>query len=207
MAFSLKLTSIALTLSVAFTTLTSQASQNDSYGSWAWHANAVTISLDSEAAASQGVEDSAYSIGASASYLADGWVTSLGLDVIIYDDNETFTQTVIGDGAFNDGDRSVESSDATAGLFSVSTGYQWEFGEDNDFAVQAQGGFSFIVFSERSIAYCSDCYSEDIDLDGGAFVRASLVKSTSSVSFGVFAQQYVSGDIDNAFGIFIGSSF
>lgn len=171
-------------------------------GYWSFGGTAAIVNIDEETALLQGIEDSAYSVGFIADYHNSGWVTSLGLDIVVYDDNQEFSQTVIGDGLLNNGDISTESSSANGVLLSVATGYRWEFGEKNDVAATLQGGFGVMLASERSIENCSNCFSEDIDVDGGAFVKASLMKRTDSFDIGIFAQQYLGGDgITNAFGI------
>jgi hypothetical protein len=123
---------------------------------------------------------------------------------MIYDDEDSFSQTVID---VNDGDISTESSDADAVLLNAATGYAWKFGEEAKTAVRLQGGFAIVTSSERSIANCSNCSTEDIDIGGGIFVRATLLQSFESWSMGVFVQQYLNGDINNAFGISISSAF
>ena len=72
---------------------------------------------------------------------------------------------------FNDGDISTESSDAGAVTGYVATGYEWKFGADQDLTVLAQVGYTHLFSSERSIDYCRNCYSEDIDIDGGVYAN------------------------------------
>lgn len=139
--------------------------------------------------------------------LQNDWVTSLGVDIIFYDDNNEFSQDVIGDGLFNDGEHSRESSSAMGFLLSAASGYQWVFGKENKAALQLQGGFSAMLSSERSISNCSDCRSEDIDIDGGAFVRAKLLGTGSTIKYGLVLTQYVNGDLGTAVGFQIGSDF
>lgn len=126
---------------------------------------------------------------------------------MVYDDNQEFSQTVIGDGFLNDGDISVESSSANGVLLSDATGYRWAFGEKGDVTATLQGGFGVMVASQRRIENCSNCFSEDIDIDGGAFIKASLMKKNETFDIGIFAQQYLGGDgVTNAFGIAVNFS-
>lgn len=172
------------------------------YGHWSFGASASIVNIDEDTARQQGVDDSAYAIGFTADYVQSSWVTTLGLDIVVYDDNEEFSQVVIGDGLFNDGDVSVESSDANGVLLSVATGYRWTFGEKNDVSATIQSGYGVMLASERTIENCSNCFSEDIDVDGGLFIKASLMKQNESFDIGIFAQQFVGGDgVTNAFGI------
>lgn len=208
MAIKNKTTGIGLIALFASALIAFQASaQDQSLSEWQWDLNISSVSIDSDAALQQGVDDSAFSLGVAANYVSANWVTSFTLDLFLYDDNNEFRQDVIGEGLFNSGDRTVESSEATAALFSVATGYRWKFGEKDAAAFDLQGGYSVVGFSERSISNCSDCYSEDIDLDGGAFIQASIRRNISSYSIGLFTKQYVSGDLGGTIGIFVGSEF
>lgn len=186
----------------------SNAYAQSNIGEWGYSGYISAVSIDSDTALSQGVGDSAYSIGFSADYLKGNWLTSLGMEIIIYDDNRAFTQVVEGSGLFNDGDISTESSDANGIVAYIGTGYQWRFGENKDVAFSLQGGFSHLFASDRSIESCSNCFSEDIDVDAGAYVKATLSRSTDSFSVGVHVQQFLGGDgLTNAFGVSIGSTF
>lgn len=170
--------------------------------SWDWGGRLAVVSIDEETALTQGVDDTAYLIGFEGNYRQSSWVTSLGMDIVVYDDNEEFSQTVIGDGLFNDGDVSVESSSATGVLVSVATGYEWRFTASNEVALQWQVGYSHMFASDRSIDNCNDCFSEDIDVDGGVFTAVSLMKSNKDFDLGLLVQQYLSGDgLDNSIGL------
>lgn len=185
----------------------SQETESSVNDGWGYSANLATLSIDSDKAIEEGIEDNVISLGLYADYTQNNWITSLGMDVVFYDDNNEFSQQVVGDGLFNEGDRSTESSDAMGFLLSAASGYQWYFGEENKAALQLQGGFSAMVSSERSISNCSDCRSEDIDIDGGAFVRAKLLGTGESISYGLVLTQYVSGDLGTAIGFQIGFGF
>ncbi|MDM7861877.1 hypothetical protein QTP81_14840 [Alteromonas sp. ASW11-36] len=192
----------ALALICSANAFAQDETQSTDSGYWSFGAAAAIVNIDEDTARQQGIDDSAYSIGFTADYFKSSWVTTLGLDIVVYDDNEAFSQVVIGDGLFNDGDVSVESSDANGILLSVATGYRWEFGEKNDVSVTLQGGYGVMLASERTIENCSNCFSEDIDVDGGLFAKASLMKRNDSFDIGIFAQQYFGGDgVANAFGI------
>lgn len=203
-----KRTSAILLSALMGTGFSANAQDSDVAGEWGYTAYANVVNIDSDTALSQGIDDSAYSIGISADYLQNNWITSLGAEIIVYDDNAEFTQVVEGSGVFNRGDVSTESSTANAILAYVGTGYQWYFGEEKDVALTLQGGFSHLFESTRSIDSCSNCYSEDIDVDAGAYVKASLLRAGDTFSFGVHVQQFLGGDgLSNAFGISIGSTF
>jgi hypothetical protein len=63
----------------------------------------------------------------------------------MYDNNFEFEQVVEGDGPFNDGDISVESSDATGIALTAATGYEFRFGENESASASVQGGFTAML--------------------------------------------------------------
>ncbi|WP_412972187.1 hypothetical protein [Glaciecola sp. MF2-115] len=183
-------------------------STENTIGKWDFGLRAATISFDKDTALAQGIDESAYAIGVNADYSKSNWLTSVGLDIIVYDDNDEFRQVVVGEGILNDGDVSSESSSANGMLVSVATGYQWTFGQEQDVSFALQGGFSHMFLSERAIDLCSNCYSEDIDVDGGFYAQATLMKDTGSFAIGLYVQQYLKGDgINNSLGVKLGFSF
>ncbi|MBF7073575.1 hypothetical protein ISG33_09235 [Glaciecola sp. MH2013] len=161
---------------------------------WSYNIALSHVGLDSDTAGSQGIEDTAIAIGFGFNYRESSWVTSIDADFILYDDNNEFSEVVVGDGLFNNGDISTESSEASALALSVATGYEWRFGQDDRASAILQGGFSGVFASERSIANCSNCGSQDIDIDGGAFIGGKLAFNQESFSVGLNVRQYVSGD-------------
>jgi len=77
---------------------------------------------------------------------------------------------------------------------SAAFGKLWRFGEQSDIILSTQGGFSVVGSSERSISFCDDCHSEDIDVDGGVFVRGEITKNFESVAIGLQATHYLGDD-------------
>ena len=197
---------LALSAALCGASISVQAASME--GDWEFGGRVGMLNIDSDTALQQGIDDSAYVVGGFTNYVQNGWVTSAALDIVVYDDNEEFRQLVESDGIFNDGDLSIESSDASAGLFSVATGYQWYLGEDNNTITRAQIGFTAVFASERSIVNCDDCFSEDIDVDGGAFIKGSIERNLGSVAVGLYLQQYLGGDgLSNSIGINISTGF
>lgn len=93
-------------------------------------------------------------------------------------------------------------------LLYAATGPLWTLGEKQDTFAYLQGGVSGVFGSERSIGNCSNCFSEDIDISGGLFAKAGLVKNVSkSIALGFQLTQYLSGDIDNSLGLVLSSRF
>lgn len=208
--FPKKLKTTASCIALALTAplaLAQDSEQQISSGDWGMSVYASQTSIDSTIAAQQGIDDSLWVIGVSADYTKSNWITSLGVEAVLYDDQDEFSQAVEGTGLVNRGDVSTKSSSASGALLFAATGYQWLYGEKQNIALRLQGGYSVLARSERSIANCSDCYSEDIDVDAGLFVRAGVMRSTEHFSFGIHLQQYVGDGLNTGLGITIASAF
>jgi len=176
-------------------------------GQWEWSMTAFNTSFDDSVLA-EGIETSALGFGVDVDYIQNNWITTMSAEYMSYKDNDSFSEYVVGDGWSNKGDVSTEGSDAAGLLIGVATGYMHFLGEDNDVAVIGQVGMNFMAYSERSILLCEDCYSEDIDMDGGLFLKAGIVKDTGSFNLGIYAKTYLSGDsMGTTFGISVGSSY
>jgi hypothetical protein len=180
---------------------------NEVEGEWFFNAHVGTMSLDKDKANSQYSDSSAYVVGFNADYLTSNWITTGTVAFLVYDDYAEFSQVVEGQGWFNNGDSSVESSNASGVIFSIASGYQWTVGEEREFAARLQAGFSGLTASERGIENCSNCYSEDININGGLFLLGSIQRDVGRFSIGLFYQQYFSGDLNNSLGISISSGF
>lgn len=174
---------------------------------WQWGADVSVASINSKTAKQEGVDKNAYLLGVNANYISSNWVTSLGMDMVFYDDKSDFKQYVEGDGLFNRGDVSVESSSASGLLLSVATGYQWLYGKQQQIALRLQGGASVMAMSERSISGCSNCYSEDIDVDGGIFAKVTALHQGEHINIGAHLQQYAGDGLGTVFGITVSTSF
>lgn len=160
-------------------------------GSWSFGAHIGTNTLDSEAAESAYIEDTAWSIGGSANYSRGRWLTSMGISILIYDDNASFSQWT--EDYF--GDEGYSDSSATGAQVFFAFGPKWHFGEYQDFVVITQAGAGAIFESSRSIPNCSNCYEEDIDIDSGVFLKAAFMQNTTSAgAFGIGFTEYLSGD-------------
>lgn len=204
----LTLTALALFSGNALSQEESDTVRYYSPDEWSYNIGLSTMNFDSDTALSEGIEDSAIAIVFGANYRSNSWVTSIDADFILYDDNAEFSQLVIGEGLFNDGDVSTESSEATALAVSLSSGYEWLFGQEKRASAILQGGFTGVFASERSIANCSNCGSQDIDIEGGVFIGGKLAYNMERFSIGVNLRQYVSGDgLSNSFGIVVDTKF
>jgi hypothetical protein len=175
---------------------------------WSFGGYLESISLNSEKAAQEGIDDSALALGFNADYFSDGLMAvSLGSAWVKYDDNRGFDQQVEVIGGFDDGDIQTASSDASAFLVYFDAGPRFTFGRSSYFSAKA--GFTTFFASERAIGSCSDCYSEDIDIDGGAYLQAALGHSFDRVSIGFVYNQYLDDDkgVSDGFRFLIASGF
>lgn len=174
-------------------------------GSWSWSGHVDHVTLDKEAAFSQGVDETATALGFAGEYYTNRseMTLSLGLNVLLYNDNDEFVQYV------RDywGDHSYEESDASALMLFAEYGPKYRFGTDNLSFVVVRGGASAILGSERSISDCSNCYSEDIDINGGVYGVLGVGRTLGSLDLSLQYQQYFSGDIDNSIRLKLSGAF
>lgn len=175
---------------------------------WIWDGYFSSITLKREKAFKEGVDDDAYSLGTSVSYANDNlnWVMLTGgLELLFYEDNDAFTQVV----EEPDGDRKSESSDANGVMAYLEFGPRLVLGKRQSTFLTARAGVSSIFESSRSISNCSNCYEEDIDLNGGYYIQLGAAHSAAGVSVGVYFNRYLNEDsgIENSLRLSIGTGF
>ncbi len=166
---------------------------------WIFNVNVESLSIDEEVAALEGVEPDAFAINIEAEYFFnDNLSTVIGLGYLGYDDNEEFTQLT--EDAFGDVDNS--SSTASALPLVMDVGYTRFYAGKVPTYVSLRGGLTHMFASERSIENCSDCSSQDINVDGGMFVQAAAgINLGRSFNLGIFYKNYLSGDLEDAIGL------
>jgi len=171
------------------------------YPSWEFGGTIGVANLDEGSAQRELIEDDALVIGFFADYVMESWLISLGFDFLSYDDNAEFSQ--ITEDYF--GDREDSSSDATGFLLFGAIGPKWQF---DDTLLTVQGGYAHMVSSERSISYCRNCYSEDIEIEGGVFGRFGLRQNAGPVALGLNYTQYLnSDDLENNISFSISTAY
>ena len=206
---ALTLSTLVCGLSIAsFTQAATPANRpaaNPSYSAWSWSGHVDHINIDEESAWLQGVDEGATAIGFAAErYTNTSEMTlSLGMSFIMYNDNDEFAQSV--ENYY--GNIKYSESDASAIMLFAEYGPKYRFGMDNMSFFTARAGVSGILASERSISGCSDCYSEDIDLDGGAYGLLGVGHTFGNFDLGLQFQQYLSGDINNVIRLKFSGSF
>jgi len=174
-------------------------------GGWQFGVYYESLSIDPQAALGEWIGDSAHVLGFNAEYDLGAWnlAANMGLGGVMYDDYAEFSQTVIDDGWLGGGDISTESSSATAMNLFAEIGPNYRLGESGAVALTARIGYGGLFASERSIANCEDCYSEDIELSGGLYgvVGASVDVGASSVIGGQY-RSYFGGDLESGVRVF-----
>jgi hypothetical protein len=125
------------------------------------------------------------------------------MNFLFYHDNAAFVQYV------EDywGDIDYAQSDANALTLFAEYGPKYRFGINNESFVVVRGGATAVLFSERAISGCSNCYAEDIDINGGLYGVLGIGQTLGMLDVSLQFQQYFSGDIDNSFRLKISGTF
>lgn len=178
------------------------------HGEFSFASGMSYVNLNTKQTIRQGISDNAFTVDLETSYAQGNWLTTVSGQALIYNDRNSFRQEVEGASWVNDGDLKLKSSDASGAIFSIAAGGYWKFDEGNGLLIIGQVGASTVAASERSIANCNNCRSEDIDIDGGLFLKGSIAKQFESMSIGLRVVQYVTGDgVKNSLGVVLSSNF
>ncbi|MGV8837970.1 hypothetical protein [Cellvibrio sp.] len=181
---------------------------NADYTGWSWSGHVDHVNIDKAAAAKfeARVEDTATAVGGAAEYYSSRSenTLSLGVSFLFYRDNAAFSQYVR-DNWY--GDEGYEESDANALMLFAEYGPKYRFGQDNMSFFTVRGGVSGMLASERSISNCSNCYEEDIEIDGGVYGVLGIGQTLGSLDLSLQFQQYLSGDLDNTIRLKLSGAF
>lgn len=181
----------------------SVSAQADLAGKWEFAGYLGHTTIDENIAAENFIEDNALSVGFTADYDHGNWLTTLGAEFISYRDNAGFSQLT--EDFFGDVDE--QDSSANGFVVSAATGPAWHFSEARTM-LYVQAGMSAMLASDRSIANCSNCAEEDIDVDAGFFAKAGVVKTLQRVSFGFHVVNYFNDDgLENSIQLSIGTAY
>lgn len=172
---------------------------------WEFAAHLSQTSFDSEIALEEGIDDGAISLNLIADYDASRWLTSVGIDILFYDDKNSFEVETID----SFGNEDTSDSGATGYIFHAAFGPKWNLGRDRDIVLAAQGGYGVVFDSGRRVGNCSNCPSSDIDIEGGLFVKFQAFKNiNSTIALGLHYTNYVSSDsIDGSVGVILSSAY
>ncbi|VUD47791.1 hypothetical protein TDB9533_01098 [Thalassocella blandensis] len=151
------------------------------------------VSFDRDVAAEEGVEDTAL-------YMKFGWegryynnvILGLGFAAFGYSDNDSFNQWT----EDTWGDEEYTSSSAAALNYYGELGYGFELAPE--VSLDLIVGMETVLSSERSINNCSDCYSEDIDIESGRYFSPRIrIKPWTHWSFAFSYRTYFNGHVEN----------
>ena len=178
---------------------------NTEYTGWSWSGHLDHVTIDTQAADEQRIENTATAFGGAAEYYSSTTENTLvlGGSILFYRDNAEFAQYV------EDywGDIDYAESDATAAMLFAEYGPKYRFGQNNMSFFTVRGGVSGIFGSERSISNCRNCASEDIDIDGGVYGVVGIGQTLGSLDLSLQFQQYFSGDLDNTIRLKLSGAF
>ncbi len=180
-------------------------------GQWNYGGQLGVINFDNDTARQQGIDNSAVILSGYAEFQSDALVAiSMGMEYLDYDDHEEFSQRVEWDGVFgSSGDTHVESSDAYGFFAYADAGPRWKFGTNKNSYVTTAIGLNTAITSERTILNCADCYAEDIDIDGGGYVKLAIGTKLGAVNVGLLYREFLndSSGMDNTMYLTIGTGF
>lgn len=163
---------------------------------WAFNFGLEQVSFDKEQASSPDalIEDSALALNFEGEYFfSSHYSVSLGIAFLQYDDLASFNQDTTG---------GYKSSDASGMPIYGELGYKRFFGPNNKAYLTTRAGVSAILASERSISNCTNCYEEDIEIDGGFYGLVGLgMRLGNNWALGAHYKSYFTGDIENAVGV------
>jgi Outer membrane protein beta-barrel domain len=171
-------------------------------GTWSWGFAIDSVQLDSEKAASEGVGDSAAALAFEAEYfIQNNFTTTLGFAFLPYSDKRDFSVVTENDLT---NDIQTSSSDASAIALFGEMGYKKFFPTSTPWYATARLGVSSLLASERSIPNCSNCPSQDIDINGGFYARGGVgARLGNTWTVGLDYKTYFSGDIASSIGLSI----
>lgn len=189
-----------VTLATASTSFAQDTSNEYVERTWTGGLGLTYFALDTAAAESQKIGDTAYSLDFFANYnISSQLVATLGLGLARLDDKAEFSQQVLVTSLF---DTEVETVSSDAKGIHLYTELQYVLPPFTPLDLQFRGGagYGVIGYTDRSIDDCSDCREEDIDLKGGAYVTAGIFREVWSeqFKFGLNLRQYVSSDIKSS---------
>lgn len=154
------------------------------------------LQLSSDAAATQGLGDSGFTIEIAANYkLSPHFTGTLSFGIARYKDRQSFSQDVVD--LFGRVD--TAESIATSIPLSAEVSYQSALATNGHISYRIGAGYTMLTLSNREIGNCATCSSSELELNGGGFLSGSLGRNLANGGgFGLTARQYASGDIDNA---------
>lgn len=194
MAFAL---ATAPTLSAAQTPVESPAQLE---GTWSWAIGVDQLQLDEAKATAAKIKDSATGLSFEAEYyFRPTYTVSFGAIFLSYDDNAAFTALTRPESGGK-----VQNSRSEAGAMPLyaEVGYKRFVATEVPIYTTLRAGYTVVVGSEREIPNCTNCPSQDIDIDGGLYAVAGAgARFGQRWALGLNYKQYFTGDIDSSIGL------
>lgn len=154
-----------------------------------WSFNGEVFSFDSQVARYNGISDSGFGLGVGYSGEKGLFNFNVALGAIIIDDKAEFSQSVE-DGW---GDRSTEDSSISAITANIDAGIQYPVSESGNFVLGLNAGYRHFDIS-REIAYCTNCYSEDVSIGGDTYLKPFAKMAFNERFDGTLALYNYTGD-------------
>lgn len=152
-----------------------------------------TIGIDKKLAGVEKIGDSATTFRFGYESQTGNFVWGAGLSGLFYDDKAKINVDLEN---ISTGKRKNENSDATAYGIYGELGYRHSFNEK--VAATFVGGYDLTLSSERGFANCSNCPSEDINVDAGLFIAPRVdFQFTDNFLMQLSYQNYLSGDLSS----------
>lgn len=185
---------ISLTLGIltcmSASTVVAQGDMTPSLYKSRWGVNAELINFDPDIAAASGISDSGFGIGVGYAGEKGLFNFNIGASFFIIDDEDEFSQRVENDWT---GDESTEDSSIDAGSIYIDGGIQLPLSESGNFVLGLNAGYRYFDI-DRGITYCSDCYSENVDIESTTYLKPFARFGFSDAISGTLAYYSYNGD-------------
>ncbi len=154
------------------------------------------VKFDEAVANKEGINTTANTFRFSMEKKYTVWTVAGGIAGFLYGDNENFKQSVVD----QFGNQSTASSSSSSINIFVEGGYSYAI--TDAVSVDALAGHEHLISSSRSISNCSTCSSSDINVTGGFYLNPRVsYQWDNGLKMSLVYRQYLSGDIENAFGL------
>jgi len=176
-----------------------RASQPANESKWSFYLTYNSTSLSTDTTETQGLNDDAGMLELGVSLTAvTGFGTSLGIGFLNLEDNESFSSVVVDDS----GSAKIAESEAYAIPINAELFYENPISNNQRWQYRLGAGYTAITNANRETTQCNNCFSQDLEIDGGKYISAAVAWRTffkpRSSRVGLSYRQYLSGDLENS---------